>query len=66
MTESFTLHCTKPYDRHNYKLVYEDGREVIFDNYEDVQVTWFQHGGMFLSHIEVIDKKNKKNKRGFK
>ena len=61
---SFKLHCEKPYIRHHYKLVFEDGKEVIFDNYEDVQVTWFQHAGHFLSHVEVLDIKEKK--RGFK
>ena len=59
----FKLHCEKPYDRHDYKIVFEDGREVIVDNYEDVQVTWFQRGGKYLSHIEVLDKKKCK---GFK
>jgi hypothetical protein len=44
--------------------VYDDGREVVFDNYEDAQVTWFQHAGKFLSHIEVLDIKEKS--RGFK
>jgi hypothetical protein len=53
-----------PYIRHHYKLVYDDGREVVFDNYEDAQVTWFQHAGKFLSHIEVLDIKEKS--RGFK
>ena len=61
--KTFKQTCDKPYDRHDYKLVYEDGKEVIFDNYEDVQLTWFQRGGHFLSHIEVLDKKQKK--RGF-
>jgi hypothetical protein len=42
--------------------VYENGSEVVFDNYEDVQVTWFQTAGQFLSHIEVLDIKQK----GFK
>jgi hypothetical protein len=54
----------KPYLRHDYKLIFENGREVIFDNYEDVQVTWFQNGGNFLSHIEVIDRKQEA--KGFK
>ncbi len=63
MTQSFKLHCEKPYDRHDYKVVFEDGRELVFDNYEDVQLYWFQHGGNFLSHIEVLDKKKSK---GFK
>ncbi len=53
-----------PYIRHQYKLVYDDGREVVFDNYEEAQVTWFQHAGKFLSHIEVLDIKEKS--RGFK
>ena len=61
--EYFKQTSDKPYIRHDYKLVYEDGKEVFFDNYEDVQVTWFQHGGNFLSHIEVLDKKKSK---GFK
>jgi hypothetical protein len=64
VTQSFKLHCEKPYDRHDYKVVYEDGKEVIFDNYEDVQLTWFQRGGNFLSHIEVLDKQ--KQTKGFK
>jgi hypothetical protein len=54
----------EPYLRHDYKLIFEDGREVIFDNYEDVQVTWFQCGGNFLSHIEVLDRKQEA--KGFK
>jgi hypothetical protein len=63
MNRSFTQTSDKPYDRHDYKLVYENGKEVIFNNYEDVQVTWFQHDGNFLSHVEVLDKKQKK--KGF-
>ena len=61
--ECFKQTSDKPYDRHDYKLVYEDGKEVVFDNYEDVQLTWFQNGGHFLSHVEVLDKKKSK---GFK
>ncbi len=53
----------EPYVRHDYKLVFEDGKEVVFDNYEDIQVFWFQRGGNFLSHIEVL---NKKQSKGFK
>jgi len=53
----------EPYDRHDYKLITDNGGELIFNNYEDVQLYWFQHGGNFLSHIEVLDKKQSK---GFK
>jgi len=57
----------EPYLRHDYKLVTSTGESVIFDNYEDVQRRWFERGGNFLSHIEVLDHKElkKKNKKGF-
>ena len=61
--EIFKQTSDEPYVRHNYKLVTDNGGELVFDNYEDVQVYWFQHGGNFLSHIEVLDKKQSK---GFK
>jgi hypothetical protein len=60
----FKQTSNEPYLRHDYKVVFENGREVIFDNYEDVQVIWFQNGGNFLSHIEVIDRKQEA--KGFK
>ena len=43
MTKTFNQTCDKPYDRHNYKLIFTNGREVIFDNYEDVQVGFKHH-----------------------
>ena len=63
MTTIFKQTSDQLYDRHDYKLIYEDGNQVVFDNYEDVQIFWFQRGGNFLSHVEVLDKKQKK---GFK
>ena len=63
--EVFKQTCDEPYIRHNYKLVYKDGRSTVFDNYEDVQLIWFQSNGHFLSHVEVLDKK-KSNSKGFK
>jgi hypothetical protein len=60
----FKQTSNEPYLRHDYKVVFENGREVIFDSYEDVQVTWFQNGGNFLSHIEVLDRKQEA--KGFK
>ena len=59
----FTQTSDKPYNRHDYKIVYNDGKEVIFDNYEDAHVFWFQHSGLYLNPIEVLDKKTNK---GFK
>ncbi len=65
--KSFKQTSDLPYDRHDYKLVFTDGKKVIFDNYEDVQVNWFQLPPDILSHVEVLDKKPKKEKtQGFK
>jgi hypothetical protein len=60
----FKLHCEKPYLRHHYKVVYDDGTYQVFDNYEDVQLLWFNRSGNFLSHIEVLDIKQKS--KGFR
>lgn len=62
--KTFTQTSDKSYDRHDYRLVLTDGREIVFGNYEDVQLTWFQTASHFLSHVEVLDKKQKS--KGFK
>lgn len=61
--KTFKQTSNEPYLRHHYKVVFNDSRYVIFDNYEDVQVTWMQTPSQFLSYIEVLDIKEK---RGFK
>lgn len=65
MTQTFKQTCDKPYDRHHYKLVYSNGNEVVFDNYQDVNAAWFQTPSDFVSHVEVLDIPEKKSK-GFK
>ena len=60
VTETFKQTSDKLYDRHNYKLVYSNGQEVIYDNYQDVQESWWNTPSDFVSHIEVLDKKDKK------
>jgi hypothetical protein len=44
-----------PYMRHRYKLVDVHGDFVIFDNWEDTQMMWWNTPSQFLSHIEVLD-----------
>lgn len=61
--EVFKQTSDEPYLRHDYKVIFANGKSVVFDNYEDVQLTWFQRGGNFLSHVEVLDKIQQ---RGFK
>lgn len=57
----FSNTSSESYERHNYKIVDKTGKSVIVDNWEMAQMTWFQKG-TFLSHIEVLDNKNKKPK----
>lgn len=61
--KTFKQTCNKPYDRHHYELVYNDGKSKVFESYEDAQLSWFQTPGQLLSHIQVLDIKSKK---GFK
>ena len=59
LPEFFEQTCDKPYDRHDYKIVYTDGHFKVFNTHEEFQATWFQTANMFLSHAEVLDKKTK-------
>ncbi len=63
----FEQTSNEPYNRHDYKLVYTNGKTEIFDNHQDFMATWFQTANMLLSHGEVLDKRvNKKTKsKGF-
>lgn len=65
MTKTFTQTSDKPYTRHHYKLVYVNGNEVVFDNYQDVQSAWWNASSDFVKYIEVLDIPYKKSK-GFK
>jgi hypothetical protein len=67
--EYFQQTSDEPYVRHDYKLHYTNKKSEIFDNYEDVQRTWFQTPSQFLDYIEVLDhkeqKKTKTKAKGF-
>ena len=56
----FPQTCDKPYDRHKYKLFLSDGKVEVYDSWEEVNSRWFQTPKMFLSRVEVIDRKKKK------
>jgi hypothetical protein len=63
LPETFAQTSNEPYIRHDYKVHYTNKKPEIFDNYEDVQRTWFQTASQFLDYIEVLDKKQPKNKK---
>ena len=63
----FTHTSDKPYDRHQYKLHTKNNQSMLFDDYEQLRLTWFQtQQTHMLSHVEVLDIKQKKNsEKGF-
>lgn len=66
LPKTFSQTCDKPYDRHDYRVIFSNGNSVVFDSYEDVQRTWFQTPHQFLGYVEVLDKKKTKTKsKGF-
>jgi len=67
MTQTFEQTCDKPYDRHGYLLVLKSGQIFTYEDWESVQVAWFQNcRGKNLSHIIVVDNTPKKEKpKGF-
>jgi hypothetical protein len=61
--EFFEQTSNEPYIRHDYKIHYMTKKPEVFDNYEDVQRTWFQTPSQFLDYIEVLDHKEPKKKK---
>jgi len=64
MTKSFTHTSDKPYNRHRYKVVAKQGKEVVTDSWEKAQEMWWNAPKQFLSHIEVLD--IEEESKGFK
>jgi|TARA_B100000902_G_scaffold311818_1_gene301760 hypothetical protein len=60
----FTETCPKPYDRHSYRVVFSNGQSEWYPHWDVAQARWFQTPNQFLSHIEVVDPKKKKEKSG--
>ena len=56
MTKHFKQTCDKPYDHHDYKMVYSNNQSVVVDSYEQVRQLWWETPSEFQSHIEVLDK----------
>lgn len=61
----FTVTSEGSYDRHHYKVVYLNGNTTVVDSWESAQMLWFQAPSQFISHIEVLDVKEKKKGKGF-
>jgi len=68
LPEWFEQTSNEPYVRHEYKLIYSNGQSVTHDTWEDLRNDWWNTPAQFLSHVEVLDRKqtNKKSNGGFK
>ena len=65
--ETFTTYCDKPYDQHQYKVVFNNGKAIIFPEYLMARDFWWQHcKSGALSHVIIVDKAHKPaGKKGF-
>lgn len=61
----FTETCSKYYDRHDYKVISQNGNFTLVNSWQKAQELWWNNKP-FLSHIEVLDKVVEKNRKGFK
>ncbi len=55
-TQSHTFTSDQPYNRHKYKLVFVDGRSIVFDDYSKMKGAWSQFSEV-CSHVVVVDNK---------
>ena len=39
--KTFKQTSDKPYDRHQYKIKFDDGKSILFPDYETMQHFWF-------------------------
>jgi uncharacterized protein YlzI (FlbEa/FlbD family) len=64
--KTFTQTSDQLYDRHEYKIVLSNGKSLVVESYEEVHEIWRQFPDYMNACIEVLDKKQKTLKKGFK
>lgn len=64
--KTFTQTSDELYDRHEYKIVLNNGKSLVVESYEEVHEIWRQLPEYIDACIEVLDKKQKTLKKGFK
>ena len=64
LPEFFKETSTNPYVKHDYKLVYKDGKHETFDNYMDLIKTWNKTPADLLDYVIALDHKEPKTKSG--
>tara|TARA_R100000315_G_C5185804_1_gene108068 strand:- start:254 stop:481 length:228 start_codon:yes stop_codon:yes gene_type:complete len=63
----FTETSSDPYDRHHYQLMFDDDqRYIVFDDYEQMRVYWFQCVRKWRNcRVNVIEPIQEKKVKGF-
>lgn len=58
MTNSFKCTSSDPYDRHTYEVLLKNGKKILFDEWEDAQIFWYQNWQTpnYLNFIQIVDK----------
>ena len=51
--KTFTSTCDKDYDRHAYKLVLNNDKAIVLQDYEHVRAYWYQYKE-HLKYVEVL------------
>lgn len=66
LPEFFTEYCPEPYDKHEYKVYFKNGKAITFPDFVMMRQFWFQHcKNDVLSHVIVVDKVQRPVKKGF-
>jgi len=59
----------EPYDRHQYRLDFEEDKSIIFDDYEQMRSFWFEKiRNWHECTVTILDKdvqKKSRNTKGF-
>ena len=56
--EIFTTYCDKDYNRHTYKIVFKNGKSIVYDDYKVMRYYWYQYR-QEATNVEVCDKSGK-------
>ena len=52
----FTCTSKEPYDRHHYRLQFNNKKSIKFEDYELMRAAWFEWCNTgALSHVDVLD-----------
>ena len=52
----FTETSSESYDKHQYKVVKKNKTNIVVDSWKEAENIWWNNRS-FLSHIEVLDRK---------